>query len=91
MRETAFFPAGLYGAAEVRSGGEGEMAVLRLSYASPQDLAPGRDRLEAALTARLGPPRRRDAEMTVWQTVDADGNLTAVTLSRQDEKTLTLQ
>ena len=41
VRETAFFPAGLYGAAEVRSGGEGETAVLRLSYASPQDLAPG--------------------------------------------------
>ena len=29
--------------------------------------------------------------MTIWQTLDADGNLTAVTLSRQDEKTLTLQ
>ena len=91
VRETAFFPAGLYGAAEVYSDGEGETAVLRLSYASPQDLAPGRDRLEAALTARLGPPRRRDAEMTIWQTLNADGNLTAVTLSRQDERTLTLK
>ena len=34
---------------------------------------------------------RAYAETTIWQTVDADGNLTAVTLSRQDEKTLTLQ
>jgi len=91
VRETAFFPAGLYGAAEVYSDGEGETAVLRLSYASPQNLASGRDRLEAALTVRLGPPRRRDAEMTIWQTLDADGNLTAVTLSRQDERTLTLK
>ena len=35
--------------------------------------------------------RRRDAETTAWQTEDADGDLTAVTLSQQDEKTLTLQ
>ena len=33
--------------AEVYSDGEGETAVLRLSYASPQNLASGRDRLEA--------------------------------------------
>ena len=29
--------------------------------------------------------------MTIWQTLNADGNLTAVTLSRQDERTLSLQ
>ena len=34
---------------------------------------------------------RAYAETTIWQTMDADGNLTAATLSRQDEKTLTLQ
>ena len=91
VRETAFFPAGLYGAAEVYSDGEGETAVLRLSYASPQNLASGRDRLETALTVRRGPPRRRDAEMTIWQTLDADGNLTAVRLLRYDERTLRLE
>ena len=64
---------------------------LSLMYAGEAALASGRVRLEAALTIRLGPPRRRDAEMTIWQTMDADGNLTAVTLSRQDERTLTLK
>ena len=34
---------------------------------------------------------RAYAETTIWQTMDADGNLTAVTLSRQDERTLTLK
>ena len=34
---------------------------------------------------------RAYAETTIWQTLDADGNLTAATLSRQDERTLTLQ
>ena len=34
---------------------------------------------------------RAYAETTIWQTMDADGNLTAATLSRQDEKTLTLK
>ena len=34
---------------------------------------------------------RAYAEMTIWQTLDADGNLTAVTLSQLDAKTLTLQ
>ena len=78
----------VYGARDVEGSRQGE---LSLTYASEAALVPGRDRLEAALTVRLGPPRRRDAEMTIWQTLDADGNLTAVTLSRQDEKTLTLQ
>ena len=64
---------------------------MSLTYADTAALASGRARLEAALTARLGPPRRRDAEMTIWQTLNADGNLTAVTLSRQEERTLTLQ
>ena len=87
---------GLYDAERVerlRSWRDGQArgAQLYLTYADAAALASGRDRLEAALTIRLGPPRRRDAEMTVWQTMDADGNLTAVTLSRQDEKTLTLQ
>ena len=78
----------VYGARDVEGSRQGE---LSLTYASEAALVPGRDRLEAALTVRLGPPRRRDAEMTIWQTLDADGNLTAVTLSRQDERTLTLQ
>ena len=34
---------------------------------------------------------RAYAETTIWQTMDADGNLIAVTLSRQDERTLTLK
>ena len=78
----------VYGARDVEGSRQGE---LSLTYASEAALVPGRDRLEAALTVRLGPPRRRDAEMTIWQTMDADGNLTAVRLSRQDEKTLTIQ
>ena len=34
---------------------------------------------------------RAYAETTIWQTLDADGNLTAVTLSQLDERTLTLK
>ena len=47
--------------------------------------------VEATLTARLGAPQSRTGRETVWQTEDADGAMTTVTLSRQDEKTLTLQ
>ena len=78
----------VYGARDVEGNRRGE---LSLTYADAAALASGRDRLEAALTVRLGPPRRRDAEMTIWQTLDADGNLTAVRLLRYDERTLRLE
>ena len=78
----------VYGARDVERGWQGE---LSLTYAGESALASGRAQLETALTARLGAPQRQDAWATVWQTEDADGNQTTVTLSRQDEKTLTLQ
>ena len=78
----------VYGARDVEGGWQGE---LSLTYADAAALASGRAQLETALTARLGAPQRQDAWATVWQTKDADGNLTAVTLSQLDEKTLTLQ
>ena len=64
---------------------------MSLTYAGESALASGRAQLETALTARLGAPRSRTGRETVWQTVDVDGNLTAVTLSQLDAKTLTLQ
>ena len=78
----------VYGARDVEGGWQGE---LSLTYADTSALASGRAQLETALTARLGAPQRQDAWATVWQTKDADGAMTTVTLSRQDEKTLTLQ
>ena len=78
----------VYGARYVEGGWQGE---LSLTYADAAALASGRAQLETALTARPGPPRSRTGRETVWQTDDVDGDLTAVTLSRQDEKTLTLQ
>ena len=78
----------VYGARDVEGGWQGE---LSLTYADAAALASGRAQLETALTARLGAPQRQDAWATVWQTEDADGAMTTVTLSRQDEKTLTLQ
>ena len=78
----------VYGARDVEGGWQGE---LSLTYADAAALASGRAQLETALTARLGAPQRQDAWATVWQTKDADGAMTTVTLSRQDEKTLTLQ
>ena len=78
----------VYGARDVEGSRQGE---LSLTYADAAALASGRAQLETALTARPGPPRSRTGRETVWQTDDVDGDLTAVTLSRQDEKTLTLQ
>ena len=78
----------VYGARDVEGGWQGE---LSLTYADAAALASGRARLETAITARLGAPRSRTGRETVWQTVDVDGNLTAVTLSQLDAKTLTLQ
>ena len=78
----------VYGARDVEGGWQGE---LSLTYADAAALASGRAQLETALTARLGAPQRQDAWATVWQTKGADGAMTTVTLSRQDEKTLTLQ
>ncbi len=78
----------VYGARDVEGGWQGE---LSLTYADTSALASGRAQLETALTARLGAPRSRTGRETIWQTEDVDGNLTAVTLSQQDEKTLTLQ
>ena len=87
---------GLYDAERVerlRSWRDGQArgAQLYLTYADTSALASGRAQLETALTARLGAPQRQDAWATVWQTEDADGNMTAVTLSQLDEKTLSLQ
>lgn len=87
---------GLYDAERVerlRSWRDGQArgAQLYLTYADTSALASGRAQLETALTARLGAPQRQDAWATVWQTEDADGNMTAVTLSQLDEETLTLQ
>ena len=87
---------GLYDAERVerlRSWRDGQArgAQLYLTYADAAALASGRSQLETALTARLGAPQRQDAWATVWQTKDADGAMTTVTLSRQDAKTLTLQ
>ena len=78
----------VYGARDVEGGRQGE---LSLTYAGESALASGRAQLETALTARLGAPQSRTGRETVWQTKDADGAMTTVTLSRQDEKTLTLQ
>ena len=78
----------VYGARDVEGSRQGE---LSLTYAGEAALASGRARLETAITARLGAPQRQDAWATVWQTEDADGNMTAVTLSQLDEKALTLQ
>ena len=78
----------VYGARDVEGGWQGE---LSLTYAGESALASGRAQLETALTARLGAPQSRTGRETVWQTVDADGNQTAVTLSQLDEETLTLQ
>ena len=78
----------VYGARDVEGGRQGE---LSLTYAGESALASGRAQLETALTARLGAPQSRTGRETVWQTKDADGATTTVTLSRQDEKTLTLQ
>lgn len=78
----------VYGARDVEGGWQGE---LSLTYADTSALASGRAQLETALTARLGAPQSRTGRETVWQTEDVDGNLTAVTLSQLDEKTLTLQ
>lgn len=78
----------VYGARDVEGGWQGE---LSLTYADTSALASGRAQLETALTARLGAPQSRTGRETVWQTEDADGNLTAVTLSQLDEETLTLQ
>ena len=78
----------VYGARDVEGSRQGE---LSLTYADAAALASGRAQLETALTARLGAPQSRNGRETVWQTDDADGNLTAVTLSQLDEKTLTLQ
>ena len=78
----------VYGARDVEGSWQGE---LSLTYADAAALASGRAQLETALTARLGAPQRQDAWATVWQTKGADGDQTTVTLSRQDEKTLTLQ
>ena len=78
----------VYGARDVEGSWQGE---LSLTYADAAALASGRAQLETALTARLGPPRSRTGRETVWQTEDADGDLTAVTLSQLDAKTLTLQ
>ena len=64
---------------------------LSLTYAGESALASGRAQLETALTARLGAPQRQDAWATVWQTKDADGNDTTVTLLRYDERTLRLE
>ena len=87
---------GLYDAERVerlRSWRDGQArgAQLYLTYADTSALASGRAQLEIALTARLGAPQSRTGRETVWQTEDADGNLTAVTLSQLDEETLTLQ
>ena len=78
----------VYGARDVEGGWQGE---LSLTYADAAALASGRAQLETALTARLGAPQSRTGRETVWQTEDADGDQTAVTLSQLDEKTLTLQ
>ena len=78
----------VYGARDVEGGWQGE---LSLTYADAAALASGRAQLETALTARLGAPQSRTGRETVWQTEDADGNQTAVTLSQLDEETLTLQ
>lgn len=78
----------VYGARDVEGGWQGE---LSLTYADTSALASGRAQLETALTARLGAPQSRTGRETVWQTEDADGNQTAVTLSQLDEETLTLQ
>ena len=78
----------VYGARDVEGGWQGE---LSLTYADASALASGRAQLETVLTARLGAPQSRTGRETVWQTEDADGNLTAVTLSQLDAKTLTLQ
>lgn len=78
----------VYGARDVEGGWQGE---LSLTYADTSALASGRAQLETALTARLGAPQSRTGRETVWQTEDADGNMTAVTLSQLDEETLTLQ
>ena len=87
---------GLYDAERVerlRSWRDGQArgAQLYLTYADAAALASGRAQLETALTARLGAPQSRTGRETVWQTEDADGNMTAVTLSQLDEETLTLQ
>ena len=78
----------VYGARDVEGSRQGE---LSLTYADAAALASGRAQLETALTARLGAPQSRNGRETVWQTEDADGDLTAVTLSQLDAKTLTLQ
>lgn len=78
----------VYGARDVEGGWQGE---LSLTYADAAALASGRAQLETALTARLGAPQSRTGRETIWQTENADGAMTTVTLSRQDEKTLTLQ
>ena len=78
----------VYGARDVEGSRQGE---LSLTYADAAALASGRAQLETALTARLGEPQSRNGRETVWQTDDADGDLTAVTLSQLDAKTLTLQ
>ena len=87
---------GLYDAERVerlRSWRDGQArgTQLYLTYADTSALASGRAQLEIALTARLGAPQSRTGRETVWQTVDVDGDQTAVTLSQLDEETLTLQ
>lgn len=87
---------GLYGAERVerlRSWRDGQArgAQLYLTYADTSALASGRAQLETALTARLGAPQSRTGRETVWQTEDADGNDTTVTLLRYDERTLRLE
>ena len=87
---------GLYDAERVerlRSWRDGQArgAQLYLTYADAAALASGRAQLEIALTARLGAPQSRTGRETVWQTEDADGNDTTVTLLRYDERTLRLE
>ena len=87
---------GLYDAERVerlRSWRDGQArgAQLYLTYADAAALASGRAQLETALTARLGAPQSRTGRETVWQTEDADGNDTTVTLLRYDERTLRLE
>ena len=87
---------GLYDAERVerlRSWRDGQArgAQLYLTYADTSALASGRAQLEIALTARLGAPQSRTGRETVWQTEDADGNDTTVTLLRYDERTLRLE
>ena len=89
--ETAFFPRAFTARRRSIPTAKGKRPSCAFPTHRPRTSPPAATASRPPLTVRLGPPRRRDAEMTIWQTLDADGNLTAVRLLRYDERTLRLE